>query len=446
MAQEPSQEEDRIFEDKVRRVARLIYEGSDTAGPVIIDGLERDGVFVTDDFVVAIEATRSRGVAKAKKDSGKLRDLVTKLSRKYPDKAVKGFFITSEDPTAAQNVEVAKAGSQVTSMSFATFEARLVDVNQYVMDRRRYVFGSALDPVTQDLDVQGKYIHTDLVKLPERIETRSIKQIRSELDKGTKVVLLGDFGVGKSMALREIFLSFAKDRLAGRDHSMLIHLNLRDHQGQTEPTEALERHARLIGFPKPNQLVRAWRSGRAVLLLDGFDEISAGNWPGRVGSLRDVRRRSVGLVRHFMEQASSTTGVLLVGRSHFFDDRDEMCTALGLPSTALCLSASDLTDAQVRELLSSRNWGEAVPDWLPTRPLLVAHLAARGVLNDLRLVEDDLDAAGSWDFLLDQISQREARIDIGIDGTKVRGILERLATRARVSTSGLGPLSFEDVT
>jgi hypothetical protein len=446
MAQEPSQEEDRIFEEEVRRVARSLYQGNEAGGSVTIDGLERDGVFVTEDLVVAIEATRSRGKAKAEKDCGKLRDLVTKLSRKYPDKAVKGLFITSEDPTSEQNAVAGKAGPQIASMSFATFEARLVDVNQYVSARRQYFFGSALDPVTQDGNVQGKYINTEVVKLPEKTQAFSLQKIRQSLDAGAKIVLLGDFGIGKSMALREIFLSYARDRLAGRDQSTMLHLNLRDHQGQTDPVEALERHARLIGFPKPHQLVRAWRSGRATILLDGFDEISAGNWPGRVSSLSDIRRRSVALVRRFMQDTSSSSGVLLAGRSQFFDNEAEMADVLGLTPSSILLSASDLTDAQVKELLASRNWGDVVPEWLPTRPLLVAHLAARGVLNDLKSTEDNLDAAGSWDFLIDQLSKREARIDVGVDGGRVRQILERLATRARVSPSGLGPLSFEDVT
>jgi hypothetical protein len=41
---------------------------------------------------------------------------------------------------------------------------------------------------------------------------------------------------------------------------------------KTLSTLEAERHGRNIGFPNPSQLVRAWKAGYAVLLLDGFDE------------------------------------------------------------------------------------------------------------------------------------------------------------------------------
>jgi hypothetical protein len=47
--------------------------------------------------------------------------------------------------------------------------------------------------------------------------------------------------------------------------------------------------------------------------------------------------------------------------------------------------------------------------------------------------------------LLDKICSREAQIEAGIDGQTVRRILERLATKARTSQSGFGPLNREQV-
>jgi hypothetical protein len=77
---------------------------------------------------------------------------------------------------------------------------------------------------------------------------------------------------------------------------------------------------------------------------------------------------------------------------------------------------------------------------------LIAHLASRDLLPDLTSAAGDVDPAEGWDFLVGAICDREARVDIGVDGVAVRNILERLATRARITPSGLGPLAFDELT
>lgn len=444
MATEPSQQDDRIFEDEVRRFARLLYLGNDNRGAALIDERERDGIFITDDLVVAIEATRSTRKIKASQDVTKLRSLVGKLAGQYPDKAIRGFFITEQEPTADQRQVTEKAAPQVSAMSFATFQARLVDARLYVSDRKRYFFGSALDPVSQTAEVSGDYIPLELIETSKKRTTYNIDQIRGLLRSGKRIVLQGEYGIGKSMTCREVFLRDTRDLLSNRSQRFSIYLNLRDHQGQTDPTEALDRHSRRIGFPNSSQLVRAWRSGRASLILDGFDEITTSSWPGKVGSLSDVRRRSVRLVKSFVEETPMESGVLLAGRSHFFDSPAEMLTSLGLRADVLVLSASDFSSAQIQQYLASHQWTEFIPNWLPPRPLLVGHLASRGVLEDVKDI-GNVDPAVGWDYLADVLTQRETRVDVGIDGLAVRQILERLATRARKTISGLGPLTFDEV-
>ena len=88
---------------------------------------------------------------------------------------------------------------------------------------------------------------------------------------------------------------------------------------------------------------------------------------------------------------------------------------------------------------------------MPSRPLLVAYLATSGILEKAILGQGDTqhpaaaDPACGWDLILDRVCAREAEIEAGIDGQTVRRILDRLATMARTSQSGLGPLSREQV-
>jgi hypothetical protein len=112
----------------------------------------------------------------------------------------------------------------------------------------------------------------------------------------------------------------------------------------------------------------------------------------------------------------------------------------------LVVEVSEFNNAQVTKYLSHRNITE-VPDWLPARPLLLGHLAARKVLGSaLELLDEDMSPAECWDWLLSEISHREAElVDVGISGQVVREIIERLASTARKNSSGLGPIYQRDI-
>ena len=86
-----------------------------------------------------------------------------------------------------------------------------------------------------------------------------------------------------------------------------------------------------------------------------------------------------------------------------------------------------------------------MPSWLPSRPLLVGYLANKNLLHDT-FDEKYSDPATGWNILLDKISAREAEIEAGIDGSTVRRILERLATKTRGSQGGLGSLNLDSIT
>ena len=157
---------------------------------------------------------------------------------------------------------------------------------------------------------------------------------------------------------------------------------LRDHHGQTDPAEALERHARNIGLQSPNHLVRAWLAGYLILILDGFDEFAIAGWSGQAKRLRDIRFKSMELIRKFM-RGPSGTGVIVAGRQHYFDSDDELTNALGLSHNSTSLYIDDFTDSQIREFLIKKGWQEGIPAWLPSRPLLLGYLCARDMLKEV---------------------------------------------------------------
>ena len=429
------------FENEVQRIARQLWPAAEFDGAAMVDGREIDGIFDTEDCRHIVEATTSRRKEKAEEDLKKLAQLVKRHGSRTATRAVRGWFVTAEEPTADQRQVANKYRDTINSLSFAQFQSRLVDSRGYLKLRDTYTFGSVRDPSNNASGEDIHYVPLDLVKAGS---TELVPQsaLLGLLTAGRAVVLLGDYGAGKSMTLREVYRDMKKRHLNGELSTFPVFVNLRDHYGQTDPAEILHRHARNVGFDKPSHLVRAWRAGFVHLLLDGFDEITALSIQGFWRKLKDNRHRAMTGVRRLIDEhpaptapkkgSGSCAGLLVAGRAHFFDSPSERRTALGLPVDRVELSLNEFTERQIAEYLATTSLSGFVPEWLPSRPLLVGYLAATRVLEDLTVRNSggELDPVAGWDILLDRVCDREARIEAGIDGGTVRRILERLATKA----------------
>jgi hypothetical protein len=145
-------------------------------------------------------------------------------------------------------------------------------------------------------------------------------------------------------------------------------------------------------------------------------------------------------VRRLAREHPAGAGLAIAGRAHFFDSAKERRNALALSGQFTEFSLNEFSDGQVADYLKKSGLTGVVPAWLPSRPLLVAYLASRGLLPEL-LADEGGEPASGWDILLDNIASRESEIEAGIDGGTVRRILERLATKARTTPGGLGPLT-----
>ena len=444
------------FENDVRRIARELWPQAEFSGATKHDGRERDGVFDTEDCRHVVEATTSREKAKAVKDIQKLVDLVNKFKRTSGTKVVRGWFITLHEPTADQRQVAQRHRDIINTLAFAQFQQRLVDSHAYLAARSKYAFGSVRDPDTGVFNASIEYVPLDLVRTDGGGLVSCAELV--ELVMGGRVtVLLGDYGAGKSMTLREIYQDLKKKHLKRETPTFPVFINLRDHYGQSEPAEVLHRHARSIGFDNPHHLVRAWRAGYVHLLLDGFDEITALNIQGSWRKLKPNRYRAMEGVRRLIREHRNSTnapaleprlraGLLVAGRAHFFDSPNERRSALELPKTAIELTLNEFTEEQLAKYLETAGVPGLLPEWLPSRPLLVGYLAATHLLMDLKNdFGGKFDPVAGWEFLLDRVAARESEIEAGIDGATVRKILERLATRARASEGGLGPLRQESV-
>jgi hypothetical protein len=439
-------DEDAHFEDEVRRIARARWPQAQYGGAAMVAGRERDGIFETDDVIHYVEATRSRREDKARDDTKKIFAMMIEQQRLKSMKGAVGWFVTQDEPTADQREATRQYGKgQVKAVSFSQFQQALVDVPQYLAKRENHFFGSIADPATGELKPKVDYIPLDLISLGSG-ELVDVPSLAAGLSRGDSYTLLGDYGAGKSMTLRQIFFTLRDAYRAGGTPKFPIYINLREHSGQDDPSEVLERHARRLGIEKPHSLVSAWRAGFALLILDGFDEVTTLGVSAARTKLREARRRSLAAVRALIAQTPTSAGFIVAGRDHFFSSPEERRASLGVRPNTNTVAVGELTRKQIStylERLAGKN--VSLPQWLPTRPLLVAYIATRGLLGEFANVLESIDSTDGWHFLLERIFERESKISPNLDGFTLRRILERLATVARSTTDGLGPITQQQI-
>jgi hypothetical protein len=440
------------FESNIRRVARAMWPDAEDGGAELVDGREVDGLFHTAEVVHMVEASMSRKVEKAKEVGPKLQRHLKK-HRASGGLFAKAWFVTNDDPTAEQKKVLRDFDPSIQVLSFDQFRAKLIDGREYLKLRNEAPWGSAVDPVTEDRRGLGVYVPRQVSFLrasgiANTHDSLSVKELADLLTEGTSAALVGDYGVGKSVTVREVHKELAVRYLKGTDTRFPVTLNLRNHYGQTDPAEALHRHARQIGFPHGYQLVQAWLAGFVYILLDGFDELATQGWSGSPERLRDNRRAATKLISEFTAHRAHGPGYLVAGRRYYFDSLTELSSCIFGSGGHAILALGDFTPEQAQNFLKGlAGQQKALPPWLPARPLLLGYLAAE---KDMISRIDNGDVIGmspaqGWDWLLPQICQRESFIKNGMDGPAVRAILERLASIARSTPQGVGPFSPFDI-
>lgn len=437
------------FERDVTRIARALWPNAGIGGALVLNGRERDGVYITEDAVHLVECTTSRTMQKAVDDINKSVKLSRDLRRQHPDKAVQCWFITADEPTPDQRSVATKVKEvRVHAVSYDIFRTRLINASSYLAHRRDYAFGSARNLSDGSAKInRSEYVELDLLRLADSalFSTKDISEYML-LSGMKRIVILGDYGAGKSMTLHEIYLKVADAYSQGRTPLFPVYINLRDHSGQQEPVEVLERHARRVGFDPPHHLVRAWRAGFVVLILDGFDELSTTGWIAFNRRLKDTRFSTVEAVRRFVRETPPEAPVIVAGRVSYFDEEKECLNALGIKDgTASVLSLNDFTEEQISRYLRKLGIEGTLPAWLPSRPLLIGALASRGALGAGVIGDESVEPGEGWENLLRAVCEREAATHEVVDAETIREVIEQLASIARAKGGLTAPLPLRDM-
>ncbi|NCL75625.1 hypothetical protein AIIKEEIJ_03091 [Rhodococcus sp. YH1] len=406
-------------------------------------GRERDGLFISEDAINAYEFTMDTRKAKAEKDAEKLREILEDLHNEpnHRYKAPTGWFVTRHEPTAEQRTTVQRVSKQsginIHAISISTLQNRLCNSDEYLRCRDAATFGSTsysseVAQVSESVKVEFEGTGTRL----------SNEELSKQLIAGKRALIVGDFGVGKSHALREIYRLIRKEHFRRKRLTPFpVHINLRDCIGLKSPAEILRRHSEDIGFGNDRSLISAWRAGACVLLLDGFDEIVPTRWMGSAGDLKNVRWEALAPIRRLVEETPHGTGIAVCGRAHYFSSKSEMMDTLGFNSMSEILTLHDFSQEQITQYLRAAGVRADIPEWIPGRPLLIGYLVSSQSL----IPEDGAEIAGeaeSWRLFFTSICEREARMFTAVRPAVIKSILARVATLVREQSTATGPIGM----
>ncbi len=447
------------FEAEVRRVAEAVWnippgECQPTHYPDDPVVRELDGIARLRDVTHLIMVTTSAKLEKAKEDIKKLNSAEALERKSAP--AVSKWFIT-EKQLDAQHVEVARK-SNVIALSLEQFQRRFFDGLKYTSLRSRYAFGSARDPSTDSINIaEDAYVTLPMkVSIDSRLAKSStshraiyLEEICEKLAGGEVVVLRAPFGSGKSLTAREIFRSLSSFHHRDTSSRAPVCLNLREHWGEDHCDEMLERHARSIGYTPKEDLVVAWRAGICCLLLDGFDELAAQTVvrTDNKNFMREARRRALQGLRDFTQKLPNGVGVLICGREHYFDNDAELVGALGIQNASyVIVELEEFSEDSAREFLARNGVNDALPDWIPRKPLILAYLIRSNLFHEILAIDDSKGFGFAWDHFLRKICEREAMLESSsMESETIRAVLERLAESVRSKASGTGPITGNDL-
>ena len=415
----------KALEGYVRSVASLRYGA--TCQAEHIAGVDVDGVVrISAGELVLVEITEEMNLGKVRGDITKI--VTVRLGLLTQGVSCKAFVVMTDEPTPSM-VE-AGAASHVTVLSAKNFANEFFNYDAYVTLRKQHPFGSAVDSETGKND-ERSYIDVSLSEQNTH-KALDVQGVCDSLARGEKIVVVGDYGTGKSRLVREVFDKLSvKSREVG---AYAIAINLRDHWGSGNFLEILGGHLQRIGVSGSiDNAMRLLASRGLILLLDGFDEIGAQSHDTQLVERATLRKNALRGVRDLILQ--SRAGVLVTGRSHYFDDDKEILDALGLGSTTktrILEAPPNFTSAQAKSYLKNIGLDIDPPAWLPKKPLVFQIAAELDRAELEKILKDVTGTFEFWGVFLGAVTLRESRgVQNTISPHVIRHILMELGGISR---------------
>lgn len=425
------------FEEQVRGVASLIWKSD--CKPKRISGVNFDGyIEISHEEVVLVEISVRDDLRKVRDDITKLG--VARLNLATEGIVLRGWIVLNGSPTQA--MKDAADAAKVTVCSIHEFAATFFEFPRYLQARMQMAFGSAINPLTGDID-ETEYVP---VSYRSRFDHRELEidQVCDLLLEGKNIVLLGEYGSGKSRCIRQMFYLLSSDW--GENFKFPFAINLRDCWGLHTGREIVRRSFEDLGLTDlESSAIRVFNSKSSLLLIDGFDEIGSQSWSTDEDRLKQLRAQAVVGVKDAIRHLGG--GCLIAGREHYFSSEEEMFSALGLDrrNTIVIEANDEFTEEQMELYFDFTNVEIDLPTWLPRRPLICQAIAQLNDDERDRMFGIQSDDAGFWDHFIKVVCERDARINANFDSNTIYRVFLSLARLTRRFQSNVGPISQRDL-
>jgi hypothetical protein len=404
-----------------------------------ISGVKLDCVLKPEaNYWVLVEITENNTINKVRTDIAKFSVCRPPLLAK--NIYAKCYLITQNEPTDA--MIMAGNDNFVEVLSYMSFSKIFLDYESYKYNRSQKSFGSSVNPFSGAPD---NYAYTPVfyqdIKSKKDIQ---LKDIRRNLLKGKNIILLGNYGTGKSRCIRELFFSFSAEYVNNLQFPIAI--NLKENWGTQRADEVIRRHFGMLGLTKlADSAIKVLEKDKLIFLLDGFDEVGTQIWSNDSTKLKQIRASSLKAIKHLVETTKSP--IIITGREHYFNTNKEMFDALGLDPlfTEVYRCKDEFTNEQMEDYLKNLSLIIDLPRWLPKRPIICQ------IINSIEKEQVEsifLDTDSSvefWHTLVKNICDREARIAPILGSDSIFSILKAIARITRTKPDNVGPLSVHEI-
>lgn len=429
----------RNLEHYVRHLGQIIWNKS--LLPERICGVNFDAVtWLSDEEIVLIEITEEYNLDKIRTDTAKI--AAVKLQFAAQSIVARAYIVLKDEPTAGM-LDIAK-GHKIQVISIKTFASQAFDFEAYKLIRGSASFGSAIDPITGEPDVNAYIPVTYLTE--DRVRSITIEKIAEGLIKKKRTVLLGDYGTGKSRCVQEVFRILSENFRAASAYPIAI--NLREHWGAQSGVEIVAGHLKRLGLSTSiDRAMQLLQAGCILLLLDGFDEVGVQIFGNADERRTAIRQQALSGVRDLLQLSKG--GALVTGRPHYFEDNKELLEALGLSlrnvGTSIVQNRLEFEEPQANAYLASIGIPIAAPKWLPRKPLMFQVIAAIDRPDAEAILRSDSGEIGFWGQFIDTVCLREAKMHPSVEASTVRSVLGNLARFTRAGHHILGRFTPKDI-
>lgn len=425
------------FSDQVRDIASRVYGHS--CEPASLKQVSLDGLIeLAPDYYIAIICTKSS----LKSDAAPaIQDAINFRKRMIASGVYAKVFVVSRNDFSKEIIDISVA-NEVVAVSVNSFASLLIEYETYKTARKNHPFGSAIDPKTGNID-RIKYIPVQY-KSVNSGRNYSPKEIAELLVEGRKIILLGEFGSGKSRCISQIYDIIAEEW--GATFQFPFAINLRECWGMKTAEELIRRHITSVDVKElESSAIKVLQRNSGIYLLDGFDELGSQAWSSDEIKLRALRAQALSGVSNLMRRCEG--GVLIAGREHYFSAFDEMIVSLGLENqNALILRVNEeFTPDEMEEYFEAAKINISLPTWLPRRPLICQTISQLTDDDIGRMFSEERREAEFWEHFIDIVCTRDARISDAFDADMILAVYVELARMSRSKAMNVGPFSLREL-